>query len=121
MRFRSPSRRAVCCIRRWRRRSDKSTPMSCRKLSRSRSPMDLPLISTGSKLKRIVDALAVAVVLAAMVAAARATGLDLSGAEPKLLPPEQAFRFSARALDSKTQIGRASCRERGWDWVGEGG
>jgi len=68
--------------------------------------MDLPLISTGSKLKRIVDALAVAVVLAAMVAAARATGLDLSGAEPKLLPPEQAFRFSARALDSKTLEGR---------------
>jgi thiol:disulfide interchange protein DsbD len=31
---------------------------------------------------------------------ARAAGLP--GTEPKLLPPEQAFRFSARALDSRT-------------------
>ena len=31
-----------------------------------------------------------------------AAGLDLPGTEPKLLPPEQAFRFSARALDANT-------------------
>ena len=40
-----------------------------------------------------------------MMAAARAAGLDLP-AESKLLPPEQAFRFSARVLDSKTVEGR---------------
>ena len=39
------------------------------------------------------------------MAAARAAGLDLP-AESKLLPPEQAFRFSARVLDSKTVEGR---------------
>ena len=66
--------------------------------------MDLPLISTGSKLKRIVDALAVAVVLAAMVAAARATGLDLSGAEPKLLPPEQALLYSGIGMFEATNL-----------------
>jgi thioredoxin:protein disulfide reductase len=68
--------------------------------------MDLPLISTGSKLKRIADALAGAVLLLVMAAAASAAGLEWFGAEPKLLPPEQAFRFSARALDSKTLEGR---------------
>src|SRR5437762_3639250 len=68
--------------------------------------MDLRPISTGSKLKRGVDALVVAVLLVVMGAAARATGLDLSGTEPKLLPPEQAFRFSARVLDSKMLEGR---------------
>ncbi|HEY3178078.1 MAG TPA: protein-disulfide reductase DsbD domain-containing protein [Casimicrobiaceae bacterium] len=40
------------------------------------------------------------------IAAARAAGLDLPGAEAKLLPPEQAFRFSARVLDAKTVEGR---------------
>jgi thiol:disulfide interchange protein DsbD len=68
--------------------------------------MDLRLISIGSKLKPIVNTVAVAVVLMAITASARAVGLDLPGAEPKLLPPEQAFRFSARVLDSKTLEGR---------------
>lgn len=36
------------------------------------------------------------------VLAAAAYGAGLPGGEPKLLPPEQAFRFSARALDTQT-------------------
>ena len=68
--------------------------------------MGLRLISIGSKLKRIVNAVGVIVVLAAVITSARAAGLDLPGAEAKLLPPEQAFRFSARVLDSKTIEGR---------------
>ncbi|HYT97131.1 MAG TPA: protein-disulfide reductase DsbD domain-containing protein [Casimicrobiaceae bacterium] len=68
--------------------------------------MDLPLTLIGSALKRIVNAVAVALVLATLTVSACATGLDLPGAEAKLLPPEQAFRFSARVLDSKTVEGR---------------
>src|SRR5205085_7473500 len=34
--------------------------------------------------------------------AVSAQGAGLPGAEPKLLPPEQAFRLSARALDART-------------------
>jgi thiol:disulfide interchange protein DsbD len=34
--------------------------------------------------------------------AAVAQGAGLPGSEPKLLPPEQAFRLSARALDART-------------------
>ncbi len=68
--------------------------------------MGLRLISIGSKLKRFVNAVAVTVVLAAAITSARAAGLDLPGAEATLLPPEQAFRFSARVLDSKTIEGR---------------
>jgi len=45
-------------------------------------------------------------VLAAVTSSARAAGLGLPGAEAKLLPPEQAFRFSARVLDSNTIEGR---------------
>jgi len=40
--------------------------------------------------------------LFAVATIAFAAGLDLPGTEPKLLPPEQAFRFSARALDANT-------------------
>lgn len=40
--------------------------------------------------------------LLVFAATASAAGLDLPSNEPKLLPPEQAFRFSARALDSNT-------------------
>jgi thiol:disulfide interchange protein DsbD len=68
--------------------------------------MDLRPISIGSKLKLIVNAVAAAVVLVAIMASVRAAGLDLPGGEAKLLPPEQAFRFSARVLDSKTVEGR---------------
>ena len=38
----------------------------------------------------------------ALGAAPGARGAGLPDATPKLLPPEEAFRFSARALDSKT-------------------
>jgi thiol:disulfide interchange protein len=69
-------------------------------------PTDLRLTLIGLKLKLIVNAVAVTVVLAALSVSARATGLDLPGAEAKLLPPEQAFRFSARVLDSKTAEAR---------------
>ena len=62
--------------------------------------MDSPPISTGSRPKRRrAEALVRAVGVIAL-------GLVLSGsaaaADPKLLPPEQAFRFSARALDART-------------------
>jgi len=43
-----------------------------------------------------------AVALGVIAAAAQAAGFDLPAAEPKLLPPEQAFHFSARALDAST-------------------
>ena len=66
--------------------------------------MDLPLISTGSAPKRAklspVLAAGAACWLAATVCSAAGTGLP--GLEAKLLPPEQAFRFSARALDPRT-------------------
>ena len=68
--------------------------------------MDPPPISIGLKLKRIANAAAVAVLLAAIAASAEAAGLDFPAATSKLLPPEQAFRFSARVLDSKTVEGR---------------
>ena len=38
----------------------------------------------------------------ALIAAGAAGAAGLPGGEPKLLPPEQAFRFSARALDART-------------------
>ena len=42
----------------------------------------------------------------ALAGLARATGLDFPNGGAKLLPPEQAFRFSARALDANTLEGR---------------
>jgi thioredoxin:protein disulfide reductase len=47
-----------------------------------------------------------AAALLTVAAAAHAAGLALPGADPKLLPPEQAFRFSARVLDAKTAEAR---------------
>jgi thiol:disulfide interchange protein DsbD len=38
----------------------------------------------------------------ALAVVGTAVGAGLPGAAPKLLPPEQAFRFSARALDAST-------------------
>ena len=52
--------------------------------------------------KRVVDAVIRAATLFALAAVASAAGLDLPGTEPKLLAPEQAFRFSARAIDAST-------------------
>jgi thiol:disulfide interchange protein DsbD len=43
-----------------------------------------------------------ALAFAFAVVQAHAQGLPLPSAEPKLLPPEQAFRLSARALDPST-------------------
>ena len=40
--------------------------------------------------------------MALAVAAGWAQGAGLPGGEPQLLPPEQAFRLSARALDART-------------------
>jgi len=65
--------------------------------------MDRPPISPGSPRKRgRPDALraAAAGLLCAVALAAAAAGVP--GLEPKLLPPEQAFRFSARTLDPGT-------------------
>lgn len=52
--------------------------------------------------KLIVDLVTRIAISLALATAAHAAGLDLPAGEPKLLPPEQAFRFSARALDSNT-------------------
>jgi thiol:disulfide interchange protein DsbD len=60
--------------------------------------MDPPTISPGSQrkpLRRNAIRACAAAILA--IAAGRAIAAD-----PKLLPPEQAFRFSARALDDRT-------------------
>jgi len=59
--------------------------------------MDSTVISTGSAPKPRLRSSLRWLVAACLVAAS--TGLV---ADPKLLPPEQAFRFSARALDDKT-------------------
>jgi thiol:disulfide interchange protein DsbD len=40
--------------------------------------------------------------LCLIATAARGAGLELPAEQPKLLPPEQAFRFSARAVDPTT-------------------
>ena len=42
----------------------------------------------------------------AFAGVAHATGLDFANGDAKLLPPEQAFRFSARALDANMLEGR---------------
>ena len=66
--------------------------------------MDRPPISTGSQPKparRSAAATALGVLAFALAAQAWAAG-GVPGLESKLLPPEQAFRFSARAVDSKT-------------------
>lgn len=47
----------------------------------------------------------------AAVSFGSAAGGGLPGAEAKLLPPEQAFRFSARALDAKTLEARFDVAE----------
>jgi thiol:disulfide interchange protein DsbD len=64
--------------------------------------MDLPATSTGSptkrrRLPRNVAGLALACLFAA-----------LAQADPTLLPPQEAFRFSARALDERTLEARFS-------------
>jgi thiol:disulfide interchange protein DsbD len=64
--------------------------------------MDLPATSTGSttkrrRLPRNVAGLALACLFAA-----------LAQADPALLPPQEAFRFSARALDERTLEARFS-------------
>ena len=57
--------------------------------------------STGSPRKRLpADAWCACAVLA--LAGAGLLPFELGAAEPKLLPPEQAFRFAARALDERT-------------------
>ena len=66
--------------------------------------MDRPPTSTGSPQKPArpsAATVAVGVLAFALAALARAAG-GVPELEPKLLPPEQAFRFSARALDPKT-------------------
>jgi len=63
--------------------------------------MDTVPTSTGSPRKRPrVDAWQTCVALA--LVGAGVWPVELSAAEPKLLPPEQAFRFAARALDERT-------------------
>ena len=64
--------------------------------------MGLPATSTGSRTRRRTQALSVAgLALAALFAVA-------AQADPKLLPPQEAFRFSARALDDRTLEARFS-------------
>jgi thioredoxin:protein disulfide reductase len=59
--------------------------------------MAFPATSTGSTPKQRHAEVRALVAAACLLAAASAIGAD-----PKLLPPEQAFRFSARALDDRT-------------------
>jgi thioredoxin:protein disulfide reductase len=59
--------------------------------------MASPATSTGSLPKRRRADVRALVAATCILAAASAVGAD-----PKLLPPEQAFRFSARALDDRT-------------------
>ena len=60
-------------------------------------------ISRGSRPKRAAAERIAATALALIVAAGgSALAAELPGASTKLLPPEQAFRFSARALDAAT-------------------
>lgn len=65
----------------------------------------MPAISIGSRPKRPradrAATSACAVLLMAALGTLHAAGLP-GGGEPKLLPPEQAFRLSARALDPAT-------------------
>lgn len=58
--------------------------------------MDSNGICTGSPRKPVRRSGVAAVLLAAVLA------LPAAAADPKLLPPEEAFRFSARALDEHT-------------------
>lgn len=63
--------------------------------------MDTFPTSTGSPRKRLgADAWRVCALLA--LASAGLLPFELGAAEPELLPPEQAFRFAARALDDRT-------------------
>ena len=63
--------------------------------------MDMLPTSTGSPRKRPgVDVWQTCAVLA--LAGAGLLPFELGAAEPQLLPPEQAFRFAARALDDRT-------------------
>ena len=64
--------------------------------------MDLLPISTGSPPKRVLSRALAAIAAALALGALPATAAGVPGLEPKLLPAEQAFRFSARALDAKT-------------------
>src|SRR5262245_5451126 len=64
--------------------------------------MAYPDISTGSPRKRTPRKRGLAASLAVLIVAGAAN------ADPELLPPEQAFRFSARALDDKTLEARFS-------------
>ena len=61
----------------------------------------MPVTLTGSPPKRLPERLRYAA-LALAFAGAPALAQALAPAEPKLLPPEQAFRLSARALDPST-------------------
>src|SRR5437868_2057366 len=102
MRSRLQSRPVKCCFRRWRRQFEKSTPTSFLKSLHCRLAADRSTTLTGSVLKRAVDTAMRVATLLLLAANVTAAGLDLPSSEPKLLPPEQAFRFSARALDSNT-------------------
>jgi thiol:disulfide interchange protein DsbD len=62
--------------------------------------MAWPDISTGSPVKRVLPDRAARALLGVAFAMTLAAGAD--AADPELLPPEQAFRFSARALDDRT-------------------
>ena len=67
--------------------------------------MAAPPTSTGFARKRSranVGAAAIALAVSLIAPAVHGAGTGLPGLEPKLLPPEQAFRFSARALDPQT-------------------
>lgn len=62
--------------------------------------MEMPAISTGLPTKRPRPELRAASIAGLLLALS--VGIPVHAADPPLLPPEQAFRFSARALDERT-------------------
>src|SRR6187402_88709 len=98
-RFQSRSRPARYCTRQCRLRSWRPTPTNSRKSSQFPSRMAFPATSTGSRPKpRRSRALATS----ALVLLAAFGGGGVAMADAPLLPAEQAFRFSARAIDDRT-------------------
>jgi len=66
--------------------------------------MGLPATSTGLAPKRTPSGVPLALALAALALGT----VSFARADPKLLPPQEAFRFSARALDERTLEARFS-------------
>src|SRR5437762_3820663 len=90
-------------MRRSRRRSWRATPTNFRRSLRSPLIMASNVISTGSVPKRTTDAARVlCLTLAATGVASLLGAWPAAAQEPKLLPNERAFAFSARGVNDRT-------------------